>query len=214
MVFQNYALYPHMSVRENMGFALKLKGVDKARSTARSEAARVLDLDRTSTASRPALRRPAPARRDGAGDRARAGGFLMDEPLSNLDAKLRVQMRGDLPHPAAARHDDRVRDPRPDRGDDARRPRGGDARGPAQQVGSPMELYDDPVNLFVAGFIGSPAMNFMPATVEGDTVKLPFGDVTLPERAARRRAATTAQAADRGHPARALRGRLARGRRA
>ena len=95
--------------------------------------------------------------------------FLMDEPLSNLDAKLRVQMRTEVvAHPEPARHDDGLRDPRPDRGDDARRPRRGHARRASlQQVGTPKELYEDPVNLFVAGFIGSPAMNFLPGRARG-----------------------------------------------
>ncbi len=88
----------------------------------------------------------------------------MDEPLSNLDAKLRVQMRTEvsrLQH--RLEHDHRLRHPRPDRGDDARRPRRGDARRGAAAGRLPAELYDGPDNLFVAGFIGSPAMNFMPA---------------------------------------------------
>ena len=90
--------------------------------------------------------------------------FLMDEPLSNLDAKLRVQMRAEVVAAAAAARDhDGLRHPRPDRGDDPRRPRRGDARSACiQQVGTPEELYDRPANLFVAGFIGSPSMNFVP----------------------------------------------------
>ena len=105
--------------------------------------------------------------------------FLMDEPLSNLDAKLRVQMRTEVSRiqqrlgttTVYVTHDQTE-------AHDARRPRGGDAlRACCSRSASPMELYNHPVNLFVAGFIGSPAMNFMPATVEGDTVKLPIGDV-------------------------------------
>ena len=109
--------------------------------------------------------------------------FLMDEPLSNLDAKLRVQMRTEVSRiqknlgttTIYVTHDQTE-------AHDARRPRGRDAlgRAAAGRV-SPMELYNHPLNLFVAGFIGSPAMNFMPATVEGDTVKLPIADVRLPD---------------------------------
>jgi multiple sugar transport system ATP-binding protein len=107
--------------------------------------------------------------------------FLMDEPLSNLDAKLRVQMRTVVARlqqrlgttTIYVTHDQTEALTLGDRVAVMR-------SGVVQQVGAPMELYNEPVNLFVAGFIGSPAMNFMPATVEGDTVKLPFGDVRLP----------------------------------
>ena len=107
--------------------------------------------------------------------------FLMDEPLSNLDAKLRVQMRTEVARlqqqlgttTIYVTHDQTEAMTLGDRVAVMR-------SGVVQQVGAPMELYNEPVNLFVAGFIGSPAMNFMPATVEGDTVKLPFGDVRLP----------------------------------
>ena len=108
--------------------------------------------------------------------------FLMDEPLSNLDAKLRVQMRTEVARLQQrlgttmiyVTHDQTEAMTLGDRVAVMR-------AGVLQQVGSPMELYNAPGNLFVAGFIGSPAMNFMPATVEGDTVKLPFGDVRLPQ---------------------------------
>src|ERR671939_95159 len=180
MVFQNYALYPHMSVRENMGFALKLRKTDQGEIDRRvNEAAKVLDLEQH-------LDRK-PANLSG-GQRQRVAmgraivrdpsAFLMDEPLSNLDAKLRVQMRAEV-----ARLQDRL-------GtttvyvthDQVEAMTLGDRvavmrAGVLQQVGAPQELYDDPNNLFVAGFIGSPAMNFMPAQVEGDTVKLPMADV-------------------------------------
>ncbi len=107
--------------------------------------------------------------------------FLMDEPLSNLDAKLRVQMRTEVSRiqqqlgttTVYVTHDQTEAMTLGDRVAVMR-------AGLIQQVGSPMELYNQPVNLFVAGFVGSPAMNFMPATVDGDTVKLPFGDVRLP----------------------------------
>jgi multiple sugar transport system ATP-binding protein len=184
MVFQNYALYPHMSVRDNMGFALKLAGVDKAEIDRKvGEAAKVLDLDQH-------LDRK-PANLSG-GQRQRVAmgraivrdpaAFLMDEPLSNLDAKLRVQMRTEVSRiqqrlettTLYVTHDQTEAMTLGDRVAVMR-------AGVLQQVGSPMELYNAPRNLFVAGFIGSPAMNFMPATVEGDTVKLPMADVTLPQ---------------------------------
>jgi multiple sugar transport system ATP-binding protein len=184
MVFQNYALYPHMSVRDNMGFALKLAGVDKAEIERKvGEAAQVLDLDQH-------LDRK-PANLSG-GQRQRVAmgraivrdpaAFLMDEPLSNLDAKLRVQMRTEVSRiqqrlettTLYVTHDQTEAMTLGDRVAVMR-------AGVLQQVGSPMELYNAPRNLFVAGFIGSPAMNFMPATVEGDTLKLPMADVSLPQ---------------------------------
>jgi multiple sugar transport system ATP-binding protein len=184
MVFQNYALYPHMTVRENMEFPLKLAKVPEAEMTEKvEEAAKILDLEQH-------LDRK-PANLSG-GQRQRVAmgraivrdpkAFLMDEPLSNLDAKLRVQMRTEVSRlqkslattTVYVTHDqveamtlgDRVAVMR---------------AGELQQVGPPSELYEQPANLFVAGFIGSPAMNFMPATLDGDTVKLPFDDVRLPE---------------------------------
>jgi multiple sugar transport system ATP-binding protein len=183
MVFQNYALYPHMSVRDNMGFALKLRGVSTEEINQKvEEAARILDLEQH-------LDRK-PAQLSG-GQRQRVAmgraivrdpsAFLMDEPLSNLDAKLRVQMRTEVSRiqqrlgttTVYVTHDQTEAMTLGDRVAVMR-------SGMLQQVGSPMELYNDPVNLFVAGFIGSPAMNFMPATVDGDTIKLPIGDVRLP----------------------------------
>jgi multiple sugar transport system ATP-binding protein len=184
MVFQNYALYPHMSVRDNMGFALQLRGVAKEEiDTKVEEAARILDLE-------PHLDRK-PAQLSG-GQRQRVAmgraivrdpaAFLMDEPLSNLDAKLRVQMRTEVSRiqqrlgttTIYVTHDQTEAMTLGDRVAVMR-------SGVLQQVGSPMELYNNPANLFVAGFIGSPAMNFMPATVQGDSVKLPIGDVRLPQ---------------------------------
>jgi multiple sugar transport system ATP-binding protein len=184
MVFQNYALYPHMSVRDNMGFALQLRGVEKNEIDEKvKEAARILDLE-------PHLDRK-PAQLSG-GQRQRVAmgraivrdpaAFLMDEPLSNLDAKLRVQMRTEVSRiqqrlgttTIYVTHDQTEAMTLGDRVAVMR-------SGVLQQVGSPMELYNNPANLFVAGFIGSPAMNFMPATVQGDSVKLPIGDVRLPE---------------------------------
>jgi multiple sugar transport system ATP-binding protein len=184
MVFQNYALYPHMSVRDNMGFALKLAKVDQAEIDRKvDEAAKVLDLGQH-------LDRK-PANLSG-GQRQRVAmgraivrdpaAFLMDEPLSNLDAKLRVQMRTEVSRiqqrlettTLYVTHDQTEAMTLGDRVAVMR-------AGVLQQVGSPMELYSRPRNLFVAGFIGSPAMNFMPATVEGDVVKLPMADVPLPQ---------------------------------
>ncbi|MEA2374490.1 MAG: multiple sugar transport system ATP-binding protein [Thermoleophilaceae bacterium] len=177
MVFQNYALYPHMTVRDNMGFALKLAKVDKAEIDKRvSEAARILDLEQH-------LDRK-PANLSGGQRQRVAMGraivrdpsvFLMDEPLSNLDAKLRVQMRAEV-----SRIQDRLGTTTVYVTHDQTEAMtlGGRVAvmraGVLQQVGSPQELYDTPFNIFVAGFIGSPAMNFLPAKVEGDTVKLPM----------------------------------------
>jgi multiple sugar transport system ATP-binding protein len=183
MVFQNYALYPHMSVRDNMGFALKLRGLDKAQIDSKvTEAARILDLE-------PHLDRKPSQLSGGQRQRVAMGraivrdpkAFLMDEPLSNLDAKLRVQMRTEVSRiqqrlgttTVYVTHDQTEAMTLGDRVAVMR-------TGTLQQVGSPMELYNEPVNLFVAGFIGSPAMNFMPATVENDVVKLPIADVRLP----------------------------------
>ena len=184
MVFQNYALYPHMSVRDNMGFALKLRGAPNDEINKKvEEAARILDLEQH-------LDRK-PAQLSG-GQRQRVAmgraivrnpkAFLMDEPLSNLDAKLRVQMRTEVSRiqqrlgttTIYVTHDQTEALTLGDRVAVMR-------SGMLQQVGSPMELYNHPLNLFVAGFIGSPAMNFMPATVDGDTITLPIGDVRLPD---------------------------------
>src|SRR4051795_6919703 len=182
MVFQNYALYPHMTVRENMGFALKLAKVSKAEIDDKvSEAAEILELEQH-------LDRK-PANLSG-GQRQRVAmgraivrdpkAFLMDEPLSNLDAKLRVQMRTQVARiqqqlkttTVYVTHDQTEAMTLGDRVAVMR-------AGIIQQVDSPKVLYEDPANLFVAGFIGSPAMNFVPARIEGDTIKLPFGDAPM-----------------------------------
>jgi len=182
MVFQSYALYPHMSVRENMGFALKLAKVPKDVINQKvEEAARILDLTqhldrKPSNLSGGQRQRVAMGRaivRDPAA-------FLMDEPLSNLDAKLRVQMRTQVSRiqrrlgttTVYVTHDqvealtlgDRVAVMR---------------SGVLQQVGTPGELYHRPYNLFVAGFIGSPAMNFLPGRVENGTLRTSLGDFPL-----------------------------------
>ncbi len=182
MVFQSYALYPHMSVFENMAFPLRLAKVDKAAVKDRvDEAARVLDLtqhlDRTpANLSGGQRQRVAMGRAIVRSPRA----FLMDEPLSNLDAKLRVQMRTSVSKlqkklgttTVYVTHDQTEA---MTLGDRVVVMRGG----LVQQVGSPQELYSNPHNLFVAGFIGSPAMNFLPAEVEDGTLRCAFGDVPL-----------------------------------
>src|SRR5215204_230016 len=184
MVFQNYALYPHMTVRDNMGFALKLAKEDQGEINRRvEEAARILDLE-------PHLERK-PANLSG-GQRQRVAmgraivrspkAFLMDEPLSNLDAKLRVQMRTEVSRiqqrlgttTVYVTHDQVEA---MTLGDRVAVMRGG----VIQQVDSPKNLYEKPQNLFVAGFIGSPSMNFLPARLDGDVIKLPFGDAPIPE---------------------------------
>jgi multiple sugar transport system ATP-binding protein len=182
MVFQNYALYPHMTVRENMGFALKLAKVDKEEIDRKVEAA-AETLDLTQHLDR------RPANLSG-GQRQRVAmgraivrdpkAFLMDEPLSNLDAKLRVQMRTEVARLQSkletttvyVTHDQTEAMTLGDRVAVMR-------AGVLQQVGSPAELYDEPRNLFVAGFIGSPAMNFMPGELSGGKVKLPIGEVEV-----------------------------------
>jgi multiple sugar transport system ATP-binding protein len=184
MVFQNYALYPHLTVRENMAFPLRLAKMPKEEIDRKvEEAARTLDL------AQHLDRRPANL---SGGQRQRVAmgraivrdpkAFLMDEPLSNLDAKLRVQMRTEVSRIVAREgtttvyvtHDQTEAMTLGDRVAVMR-------SGVLQQVGAPGELYANPVNLFVAGFIGSPAMNFMPGELSGDSVKTPLGDLRLPD---------------------------------
>jgi multiple sugar transport system ATP-binding protein len=188
MVFQSYALYPHMSVRENMAFPLRLAKVDDATVKQKvEEAAQILDLTQH-------LDRK-PANLSG-GQRQRVAmgraivrspkAFLMDEPLSNLDAKLRVQMRTSVSKlqkqlattTVYVTHDQTEAMTLGDRVVVLR-------GGVVQQVGSPQFLYDNPANLFVAGFIGSPAMNFMPATLEDGQLSTGLGQITLPDRVRR-----------------------------
>ncbi len=183
MVFQNYALYPHMTVRDNMGFALKLAGVPKAEIEQKvSEAARILDL--TEHLDRKPANLSGGQRQRVAMGRAivrNPKAFLMDEPLSNLDAKLRVQMRAEISRiqqrfettTIYVTHDQTEALTLGDRIAVMR-------SGVLQQVGTPGDLYRRPTNLFVAGFIGSPSMNFLPGHIDGDTVRLPFGDVAIP----------------------------------
>ena len=189
MVFQNYALYPHMTVRENMGFALKLAKTPQAEMDEKvSEAARILDLEQH-------LDRK-PANLSGGQRQRVAMGraivrnpsvFLMDEPLSNLDAKLRVQMRTEISRiqqrlqttTIYVTHDQTEAMTLGDRIAVMR-------AGVLQQVGPPSELYGHPTNLFVAGFIGSPSMNFLGGEITGENVHLPIGDVRIPDELRRR----------------------------
>jgi multiple sugar transport system ATP-binding protein len=182
MVFQNYALYPHMTVRENMGYALKKRKVQRDEVKRKvEETAKILDL--TEHLDRKPGNMSGGQRQRVAMGRAivrEPQAFLMDEPLSNLDAKLRVQMRGEVARlqkrlgttTLYVTHDQTEA---MTLGDRVAVMRGGHL----QQVGPPKELYGNPVNLFVAGFIGSPAMNFVSARLEDGTLRLPFGDVPL-----------------------------------
>lgn len=180
MVFQNYALYPHMSVADNMGFALKIAGVDKAEIRKRvEEAAKILDLE-------PYLERKPKALSGGQRQRVAMGRaivrspqvFLMDEPLSNLDAKLRVQTRTQIASlqrrlgvtTVYVTHDQVEAMTMGDRIAVLK-------DGILQQVATPREMYDSPANVFVAGFIGSPAMNLISVPVTDGGVK--FGSHTL-----------------------------------
>ncbi|MFL6136650.1 MAG: ABC transporter ATP-binding protein [Frankiaceae bacterium] len=182
MVFQSYALYPHMTVRENMAFALKLAKTPQATiDTKVEEAARVLDL--TAHLDRKPANLSGGQRQRVAMGRAIVrdpAAFLMDEPLSNLDAKLRVQMRTEVSRlqrrlgttTVYVTHDQTEA---MTLGDRVAVMRGGIL----QQVGPPQELYDAPANIFVAGFIGSPAMNFMPARIEQGALRTRLGDIPL-----------------------------------
>jgi multiple sugar transport system ATP-binding protein len=187
MVFQNYALYPHMTVAENMGFALKIAGVNKDERAARVlEAAKLLDLE-------PYLSRKPKALSGGQRQRVAMGRaivrqpqvFLMDEPLSNLDAKLRVQTRTQIASlqrrlgvtTVYVTHDQTEALTMGDRIAVLK-------DGVLQQVGTPRDLYAKPNNVFVAGFIGSPAMNLMLAdAVDGGimfgTAKIPVSRETM-----------------------------------
>jgi multiple sugar transport system ATP-binding protein len=186
MVFQNYALYPHMTVRENMAFPLKLARVPELEITDKVQnAAQILDL------TEHLERRPANL---SGGQRQRVAmgraivrdpkAFLMDEPLSNLDAKLRVQMRTVVARlqqrlgttTVYVTHDQTEAMTLGDRVAVMR-------SGRLQQVGTPAELYNRPINIFVAGFIGSPAMNFMPGELRDGVAETPLGEIQLHEQA-------------------------------
>jgi lactose/L-arabinose transport system ATP-binding protein len=189
MVFQSYALYPHMTVRENMGFALRFAGVAKAEVARQvGEAARILELE-------PLLDRKPKQLSGGQRQRVAIGRaivrhpevFLFDEPLSNLDAELRVHMRIEIArlHKKLATtiiyvtHDQVEAMTLADKIVVLR-------NGAVEQVGAPLDLYDDPANLFVAGFIGSPKMNFFKGVLVSNGAgqwwaKLPdFGDALIP----------------------------------
>jgi multiple sugar transport system ATP-binding protein len=185
MVFQSYALYPHLTVYDNIAFGLRLRKTPKSEIDKRvNDTARILGLD-------PLLGRKPRALSGGQRQRVAMGraivrqpqAFLMDEPLSNLDAKLRVQMRAEISKIQTdlgtttlyVTHDQVEAMTMGDRVAVMR-------KGELQQVDTPQNLYDHPVNLFVAGFIGSPAMNFLPAEISGDKVRLPLGEVSLPDR--------------------------------
>ncbi|STC40667.1 ABC transporter ATP-binding protein [Corynebacterium amycolatum] len=184
MVFQNYALYPHMTVRENMGFALKIAGVDKGEIDRRvEEAAKTLDLTQF-------LDRKPKALSGGQRQRVAMGRaivrkpqvFLMDEPLSNLDAKLRVQTRTQI---AAMQRRMGVTTMYVTH-DQTEALTMGDRIavinfGVLQQVGTPRELYETPANEFVAGFIGSPAMNLGTFNVSNGYATLGEAKIKLPE---------------------------------
>ncbi|MEU6560224.1 ABC transporter ATP-binding protein [Nocardia nova] len=183
MVFQNYALYPHMTVAENMGFALKMAKVPKAEKNERVlEAAKLLDLE-------PFLDRKPKALSGGQRQRVAMGRaivrqpqvFLMDEPLSNLDAKLRVQTRTQIAQlqrrlgttTVYVTHDQVEAMTMGDRVAVLK-------DGLLQQCASPRDLYRDPANLFVAGFMGSPAMNLFTVALSGGSVTLGGHAVPVP----------------------------------
>ena len=184
MVFQNYALYPHMSVYDNMAFSLKLRKLPKDEIDSKvRDAAKTLEIDEL-------LERKPKALSGGQRQRVAMGraivrkpqAFLMDEPLSNLDAKLRVQMRAELGQLHSqlqtttlyVTHDQVEAMTMGDRVAVIR-------KGVLQQIDTPREIYLYPKNIFVAGFIGSPSMNFVYATVSpsGKSFKIKIGDVEL-----------------------------------
>jgi multiple sugar transport system ATP-binding protein len=184
MVFQNYALYPHMTVAENIGFALRMRKVPKAEARRRiEEAARIIGL--VDHLDRKPKQLSGGQRQRVAMGRAivrEPQVFLMDEPLSNLDAKLRVQMRAEISRIQRQLHVTTVYVTH----DQVEAMTMGDRvavlrRGVLQQLDEPQRLYERPGNLFVASFIGSPAMNMLEATVEknGDGLTLRVGPATL-----------------------------------
>ena len=187
MVFQNYALYPHMTVRENIGFALEQHRLPRAEIDQRvSEAARILDLTDLMT------RKP---KQLSGGQRQRVAmgraivrhpqAFLLDEPLSNLDAKLRVQMRAELGRLHSRLNVTTIHVTH----DQIEAMTLGNrvavfSRGTLQQYASPHTIYHDPVNVFVAGFVGSPAMNFLEASFKaGQEPTIAIGDrkIAIPD---------------------------------
>ncbi|OZE80853.1 ABC transporter ATP-binding protein [Rhodococcus sp. 15-649-1-2] len=183
MVFQSYALYPHMTVRQNIAFPLTLAKLSKDEiNTKVEEAAKILDLSqhldrKPSNLSGGQRQRVAMGRAIVRTPKA----FLMDEPLSNLDAKLRVQTRAEISRlqkrlgttTVYVTHDQTEAMTLGDRVVVLR-------GGLVQQIGSPQELYDKPRNLFVGGFIGSPSMNFVPGQLTSDGVQTDLGTFELP----------------------------------
>ena len=187
MVFQTYALYPHMTVRENMSFGLKMNKVPKLEIIKKVDhASNILQLT-------PYLDRKPRALSGGQRQRVAIGRaivrgpevFLFDEPLSNLDAELRVEMRVELAHlhkelgatMIYVTHDQVEAMTMADKIVVLR-------AGRIEQVGSPLELYNNPVNKFVAGFIGSPGMNFLNAVVEQGVLKVPgLNNISVPFKA-------------------------------
>ena len=184
MVFQSYAIYPHMSVRDNMAFPLKLANMPKEEISARvNKAADILELTEY-------LDRKPAALSGGQRQRVAMGRaivrepkvFLLDEPLSNLDAKLRAQMRTEIARlqrrlgttTLYVTHDQTEAMTLGERIAVMR-------KGEVLQIGTPRELYQHPRNLFVAGFIGSPAMNFLPARRVGQRLELPIGALEIPQ---------------------------------
>src|SRR3954451_24211896 len=184
MVFQSYALYPHMSIYDNMAFGLKLRKVPKDEITKRvNEAARILGLEN--------LQKKPRELSGGQRQRVALGRaivrepavFLMDEPLSNLDAKLRVQTRAEIArlHQRLGTTTVYVTHDQVEAMTMGTRIAVMD-KGELQQVGAPQDLYDHPKNLFVAGFIGSPAMNFVNVDRDGDSVQGSGGAFPIPDR--------------------------------
>lgn len=184
MVFQSYAIYPHMTVRANMEFPLRLAKLgEEERDRRVEEAAKILELEEL-------LDRRPESLSGGQRQRVAMGraivrepvAFLLDEPLSNLDAKLRAQMRTEIARLQRRLGTTMVYVTH----DQAEAMTLGDhiavlRRGRLQQVGTPKELYQEPRNLFVAGFIGSPPTNFLPARVEEGRLVLPMAEVPLPQ---------------------------------
>ena len=194
MVFQNYALYPHMTVYDNMAFGLKLRKYSKEDIDKRvQEAAEILGLkeflDRKPADLSGGQRQRVAMGRASVRD---AKVFLMDEPLSNLDAKLRVSMRAEIAKihrrigatTIYVTHDQTEAMTLADRiviMSATKNPAGTGTIGRVEQIGSPQEVYRNPVNKFVAGFIGSPAMNFITVTLEGNEIVADGLRLTVPE---------------------------------
>ena len=183
MVFQSYALYPHMTVFDNLAFGLRMRGTPREDIERRvNTAANILELG-------PLLKRKPRQLSGGQRQRVALGraivrepqAFLLDEPLSNLDAKLRIQTRIELQKQHRALHATFIYVTH----DQVEAMTMGDRiavmkDGILQQVAPPREIYDNPANMYVAGFIGSPTMNFIPVTIQGSTAKATGFDIELP----------------------------------